>query len=45
LKQLKAAVFDIWDNEITVDDFRAYIDEIPDRIAQVIEREGAQIKY
>ena len=43
--QLKEALQDIWENEITVQDFNKYIDSLPQRIAKVLARKGAQTPY
>lgn len=45
LEELKAALIDIWDNEITVEDFNKFIDSMPQRIRKVIARKGAQTPY
>jgi len=45
LEELKAALVDIWDNEITVEDFNKFIDSMPQRIRKVISRKGAQTPY
>jgi hypothetical protein len=45
ITQLKEALQDIWENEITVDDFNKHIDSIPQRIAKVLVRRGAQTPY
>jgi hypothetical protein len=36
LEQLKDALVDIWNNEITVEDFNKFIDSMPQRIRKVI---------
>jgi hypothetical protein len=36
---------DIWNNEITVDDFNKYIDSMPQKIRKVLARRRAQIPY
>jgi hypothetical protein len=45
LTQLQEAVQDIWANEITVEDFNKYIDSMPERIAKVLARGGAQTPW
>ena len=45
LTELKNALQDVWDNEITVKDFNKFIDSIPQRIRKVIARKGAQTPY
>ena len=45
LTQLKEALMDIWNNEITVEDFNKYIDSMPQRIRKVLARRGAQTPY
>jgi hypothetical protein len=45
LPQLIEAIQDIWDHELTVDYLNKWIDLIPDRIKQVIERKGGPIKW
>jgi hypothetical protein len=42
LQELKEAVVDVWENEITVDDFNKYIDSIPERLEKVRFRKSAQ---
>jgi hypothetical protein len=45
LIELKDALQDVWDNEITVEDFNKHIDSIPQRIRKVLARRGAQTEY
>lgn len=45
LIELKEAVKDIWENEITVEDFNKYIDSLPERLSLVRRRKGAQIHW
>jgi hypothetical protein len=45
LRELKEALSDIWNNEITVQDFNKFIDSIPERICKVLARRGAQTPY
>jgi transposase len=45
LPDLKEALIDVWNTEISISDFNKYIDSLPDRIDQVVERKGAQTKY
>lgn len=45
LEQLKDALINIWENEITVEDFNKFIDSMPQRIWKVIARRGAQTPY
>ncbi len=45
LKELQEAVIDIWDNEITVEEFNKYIDSLPERLEKVRVRKGAQTHW
>ena len=45
MQELKEALIDIWNNEITVEDFNKFIDSMPQRIRKVIARKGAQTPY
>jgi transposase len=45
LKELQEAVLDIWENEVTVEDFNKYIDSLPERLAKVRFRKGAQTHW
>jgi hypothetical protein len=45
LKDLQEAVLDIWDHEITVEDFNKYIDSLPERLEKVRFRKGAQTHW
>jgi hypothetical protein len=45
LKELQEAVIQIWDNEITVEDFNKYIDSLPERLEKVRIRKGAQTPW
>jgi hypothetical protein len=45
LKDLQEAVLDIWENEITVEDYNKYIDSLPERLAKVRVRKGAQTHW
>lgn len=45
LTELKEALVDIWNNEITVEDFNKFIDSMPQRIHKVLVRKGAQTPY
>jgi hypothetical protein len=45
LEQLKEAVVDIWEHEITVEHFNKYIDSLPERLAKVRMRKGAQTHW
>lgn len=45
LKNLTDAVFDIWENEIKVEDFNKYIDSLPERLTLVRFRKGAQTHW
>lgn len=43
--QLKAALINIWEHEITIEDFNKYINFISERLAKVRARRGAQTPY
>ena len=43
--QLKEAVLDIWDNEITPQIYNKWIDELPKCLQAVIDNNGAMIAY
>ena len=43
LPQLIEAIHDIWDHELTVDYFNKWIDSMPERIQQVIDRKGGRL--
>ena len=44
--QLKEALIDIWDNEISAEEhFNKYIDSMPERLEKVRLRKGAQTPY
>jgi len=45
LQQLEEALIDIWNHEITVDQINKLIDSIPERIAKVRLRRGAQTSF
>jgi hypothetical protein len=45
LKELQEAVQDIWENEITVEDFNKYIDSLPERLEKVRFRKGGQTHW
>ena len=45
LQELKEAVLDIWENEITVEDFNKYIDSLPERLKKVRFQKGAQTHW
>ena len=45
LPQLIEAIHDIWDHELTVDYFNKWIDSMPERIQQVIDRKGGPTKW
>ena len=45
LTELKEALIDIWNNEITVEDFNKYIDSLPERLEKVRFRKGAQTHW
>jgi hypothetical protein len=45
LKDLQEAVLDIWEKEITVEDFNKYIDSLPERLEKVRFRKGAQTHW
>jgi len=46
LQQLKEAVVDVWDNEISAEKhFNKYIDSMPERLEKVRVRKGAQTKW
>ena len=45
LKDLKEAVFNIWNNKIKVEDFNKYIDSLPERLKKVRFRKGAQTHW
>ncbi len=45
LIDLQEAVRDIWENEITVEDFNKYIDSLPERLEKVRFRKGAQTPW
>jgi WD40 repeat protein len=42
LEDLKKAILDIWENEISIDLINRYIDSIPERLEKVRLRKGAQ---
>jgi len=42
VEDLQEAVQDVWENEITVEDFNKYIDSLPERLEKVRVRKGAQ---
>jgi hypothetical protein len=45
LRELQEAVLDIWENEVTVEAFNKYIDSLPERLAKVRFRKGAQTHW
>ena len=45
LEELQEAVLDIWEHEITVEDFNKYIDSLPERVEKVRFRKGAQTHW
>ena len=45
MEELKKAVIDIWDNEITPQIYNKWIDEMPKRLQAVIDRKGAMTRY
>jgi DDE superfamily endonuclease len=46
LQQLKEAIIDIWDKEISAEEhFNKYIDSMPERLEKVRLRKGAQTKW
>lgn len=45
LEQLKKAVQEIWDNEITLNIYNKWIDEIPKRLQAVLDSDGAMTRY
>jgi hypothetical protein len=45
LEELQEAVLDIWEHDITVEDFNKYIDSLPERLQKVRFRKGAQTHW
>ena len=45
LEDLRSAVLDIWEHEITPEIYNKWIDELPDRLQAVIDRKGDVTKY
>jgi hypothetical protein len=45
LKELQDAVLEIWEHEITVEDFNKYIDSLPERIEKVRFRKGGSTHW
>jgi hypothetical protein len=45
LRNFRKAVLDIWENEVTVEAFNNYIDSLPERLAKVRFRKGAQTHW
>jgi transposase len=45
LEELQEAVIDVWEHDITVEDFNKYIDSLPERIEKVRFRRGAQTHW
>ncbi len=45
LEELQEAVLDIWEHDITVEDFNKYIDSLPERLEKVRFRKGAQTHW
>jgi hypothetical protein len=45
LEDLQKAVIDVWENEITVENFNKYVDSLPERLAKVRFRKGAQTHW
>jgi len=45
LEELQEVVLDIWEHEITVEDFNKYIDSLPERLEKVRFRKGAQTHW